>query len=284
MNVTTEVLDVTRGVLASRLAYLLRGRGEVAVMGRQLQVSLFDGRDLELAKGATRHVGALVFIDSPNLVDTGATLASSPPPVLVGADVAGAQKGTDDLGYCALRLRLTVEGAHKASTYSTANVGHALSLVRDGRVVFSAVVRDALSDRIVISGLSDEAALHILSAEFHSGPLPTQLTLVGERIPPEAQGRPVGVEGSAPTLASVPLLLSRVVHSIGYDVVGLVAFIVLVVATLRAWRVDRATALRKQGLWTLATIVVFVLPRFVIPSSAEIDRGEVGSAMCRASH
>lgn len=260
-------LDTARVVLTRRYQYALHGRSEVAVEKSKLRVLVFDGRDRELGVVLATRAGSVAYYDSPQPIDTGTMLAGNAAPVLVSADVADTRAVESEFEPpCELTIRLTDEGAKKLGAYSVANVGHSLVLARDGRVLRSSVIMTSLGQVLRVGGMPSGDSLRALNAELRGGSLPVELKVGSLSIPPEARTASASAVGLAEEQEGLSMRLSRVVHSIPYDVVSLLASLASLVMLYRAWR---RRAVNPAGIFRAAIVVGLVtlivgMPRWLV--------------------
>src|SRR5437867_4181892 len=279
--VTDAELRAARETIVRRFGRALRSRSDVVLAGNHLEVSLFDGRDVDLARVIGTQVGAIGFLDSADPVDTGTRVSAALRPVVTNADIADARPERDSMKGCNLIIRLSPEGQRKMAQYSADNIDHFVLLVRDGQVLQSARLMSRITTEMTLSGFGDPLALRVLNAELGAKPLPIAFQLASEDVPPEVKARPANPAESrgenAEGSLSGRMRLSIVVHSIPYNLLSVAGLLATLIVLFMIWRHTGLLPAKKRRWLTMVGVLsalLFVLPRLVIDSPAHIAAQE----------
>ena len=98
--------------------------------------------------------------------------------ILTGADVKDADVGFDQIGSPEIDFVLTGEGGRLFQAHTSANIGSWMSITLDGRVIQSAVIRAAISDRGRITGQFGLDEANRVAIQLRYGALPVPLRVV----------------------------------------------------------------------------------------------------------
>ncbi len=98
--------------------------------------------------------------------------------ILTGAGVKDAEVGFDQIGNPEIDFELTDEGGRAFQTHTAANIGSWMSITLDGRVIQSAVIQAAISDRGRITGSFGLEEATRVAIQLRYGALPVPLKVV----------------------------------------------------------------------------------------------------------
>lgn len=99
-----------------------------------------------------------------------------------GSRVVKAQAVADPGGGWHVQLRLDKAGAAQLAEITSRNIGRAMAIVLDGRVLSAPMIRAKIdSPRARIDGNFNQRAAHELAAMLNIGPLPSPVMLLGVR-------------------------------------------------------------------------------------------------------
>lgn len=265
-----EKLSQARDVLQRRLDYLWpphrhsKPYATVVVTNNLLRVELGPGCDSQGAKLLAATKGTLVFTGSDQAMEVG-TLPENPgQTIFTSVDVASSmgKRKPDDQTSWNLNLAFRPEAAQRLAQYTSAHVGSFINLLLDGKVVFSAKIASPISDGVaVISGNEEVAGLVPL---LSSGPLPFKLLPMTEAIAEETVPHASLLDQQSNGVESYDAL--RVfVHSIPYDVLGILLSVGLLISLIGARRAISAKRVPAHLAVTLGIFFVYMLLRQIIP-------------------
>jgi len=103
------------------------------------------------------------------------------PTVITGDMIASAQVTFDQLNKPAVAFTLKSDGAERFFEYTSQHVGEYLSIVLDGEVISSAVIREPIRDRGQITGNFTREEARSLVIQLKYGALPVPLKVVENR-------------------------------------------------------------------------------------------------------
>jgi preprotein translocase subunit SecD len=146
--------------------------------------------------------------------------------VVTGVDLRSATSGLDQYSRPAVDFTLQQDAAIRFGTFTSANVGKPLGIILDERVMSAPTLRDRITDRGQITGISQEE-MQDLVITLKSGALPAKLTYLEDRTVGASLGQDsirAGISASILGLALVVLFMV-----IYYKLTGLNAVISIVV-------------------------------------------------------
>jgi preprotein translocase subunit SecD len=173
-------LELAREVLVSRLDSIgVKGAKVTTSPTGQIYVSLSKGVDLE-AITPLLTTGTVAFMDSNSSFPAGADIsAENLPVILTSNDIASTNVTQNNSGDYMVGITFTTAGSQKMADYSRENIGHYLVIARDGVVIFSPVISNAITDgEAVIQGNFTQDSVSTLTAQLISGGLPFPLVIV----------------------------------------------------------------------------------------------------------
>ena len=103
-------------------------------------------------------------------------------PVITGRDLRSARPGVGSLGEPIVEFRLKPDAAAVFSEVTGANIGSALAIVFDRRVISAPRINARIGEVGLIEGGFTQEEAHDLVVMLRSGPLPARVTVVDERI------------------------------------------------------------------------------------------------------
>lgn len=153
--------------------------------------------------------------------------------IITGADLTDAYPQQDEVGRLVVGFELDSDAAQTFQQFTSANIGQPMSVVLDKRVISTATIRGAISNRGQISGPAREE-VHNLVAQLQAGSLAVPLEVV--------QSRTVG-----PTLGQ-----ESIDASLQAGAVGLALVVLFMILYYRLPGVLSVLALAVYGLIILA--------------------------------
>lgn len=103
-------------------------------------------------------------------------------PVITGRDLLSARPGMGSQAQPIVEFRLKPGAAEVFAEATGANIGSALAIVLDGRVVSAPRINARIGDTGIIEGGFTQEQAQDLAILLRSGPLPARVTVVDERI------------------------------------------------------------------------------------------------------
>ena len=146
--------------------------------------------------------------------------------VLDGSHLVSAEMGREGLsGRPAVNFRLDTEGASIFHSFTSAHIGDQLAVVMDGRVKSVAVINDAISGEVQLSGSFTDEEAESLAVVLRTASLPIDLTVVSQQSVGASLGSDsVRVALKAIILGFVLVILCMVVY---YGPAGIIADVAL---------------------------------------------------------
>ncbi|MGQ9497254.1 MAG: protein translocase subunit SecD [Desulfotomaculales bacterium] len=152
--------------------------------------------------------------------------------VVTGKDLKDAQEAIDPTtGEAEVNLTFNPEGARKFAEFTSANIGRALGIYLDGKLLQNPVIRDAITDgKGRITGYASLEEAHNIAVLLRSGALPVKLEIMEKRT----VGPTLGADSLARSIqAGIVGFVAILVFMLGYyRLPGLVANLALVTYTL----------------------------------------------------
>lgn len=261
-EVTEEMLSGTRDTVERRVSGLgvseplIQTRGDdqiivelpgvgdpesaVQVIAQTALLEIIDPGGEFLPEGTIVNTSAGMAEDhiiEAELEDEPQTIPDSSAPVydtiVTGADLTDAYPQQDQVGQLVVGFELEADAGQTFFQFTSANVGQPMSVVLDKRVISTATIQSAISDRGQISGPAREE-VHNLVAQLQAGSLAVPLEVV--------QSRTVG-----PTLGQ-----ESIDASLQAGAVGLALVVLFMVLYYRLPGVLSILALAVYGLIILA--------------------------------
>jgi len=167
-------------IIAGRLKARAAGQFSVQVTGgKQINVALFDVKDLDVAQRSISEMGVVVFADVQKSYYPGDEIDPQSQAILTQVDFQSAEAQKPEYGDYNVAFTLTAEGTKKLAEYTRANVGHFLAIVRDGRVVSCPrVTGEIAGGEGIISGTFTQQEAEELAFLLTHPPLPFPLVVV----------------------------------------------------------------------------------------------------------
>jgi protein-export membrane protein SecD len=162
----------TTGLLELRLVRAPKGGG--GAPSREALLADYEGglpADLELLEGG----GALGGQDLRYFIVERQT-------VIVGHDISNARSMPGQFGKPIVYFTVTPEAARNFSKVTGDNIGSGLAIVFDGKVLSAPVINARISDAAIIEGDFTETEVKDMAAMMSSGPLPSQVSVVDEKV------------------------------------------------------------------------------------------------------
>jgi preprotein translocase subunit SecD len=110
-------------------------------------------------------------------------------PIVTGEDFAEVHPGLSQFAQHMLEFTLKPDAAERFGKATGDNVGSALAIVLNGRVVSTPVIRSRITDRGQIEGGFTEVQVQDLATVLRSGPLPAPLVILDEKRDPWPMSR-----------------------------------------------------------------------------------------------
>ena len=88
----------------------------------------------------------------------------APASSLTSADIAGVEDEIEPNGRATVKVVFTAEGARKMRQLSAAQTNQRIAVLLDGKVMWAPVVRAAIESEAMLTGLSPEDALRLVTA------------------------------------------------------------------------------------------------------------------------
>jgi preprotein translocase subunit SecD len=180
----------------------------------------------------------------PGRVDTGgATTGGSAfyvvkkSAVVTGANLRSAAQSLDQYSRPAVDFTLKQDAAVRFGSFTSANVGRPLGIVLDRRVMSAPILRDRITDRGQITGITREE-MQDLIITLKSGSLPATLTYLEERTVGPSLGQDsirAGVTASLGGLALVVLFMLFYYKLTGLNAVMSIVVNLLILLGLMAY-------------------------------------------------
>ena len=174
--------------------------------------------------------------------------------VLDGSHLVSAQMGRDGLsGRPSVNFRLDGEGASIFHSFTSRHIGDQLAVVMDGRVKSVAVINDAISGEVQLTGSFTEEEAQSLAVILRTASLPIDLTVVSQQGVGASLGSDsVRVALKAIILGFVLVILCMIIY---YGPAGIIADVALLMNSLMMISVLSAL----HFTLTLSSIAGFVL-------------------------
>jgi len=102
--------------------------------------------------------------------------------VISGTDLKNSSRGQDGFGAPLVHFSLNNDGANRFLAFTAQNVGQALAIILDDRVITAPVIQDVLSYDSQITGIGTIEEADDLVVKLRSGALPARLTLLHQQI------------------------------------------------------------------------------------------------------
>lgn len=208
-EVTEEMLSGTRDTVERRVSGLgvseplIQTRGDdqiivelpgvgdpesaVQVIAQTALLEIIDPQGEFLPEGTIVNTSAGMAEDhiiEAELEDEPQTIPDSSAPVydtiVTGADLTDAYPQQDQVGQLVVGFELDAEAGQTFFEFTSANVGQPMSVVLDKRVISTATIQSAISDRGQISGPAREE-VHNLVTQLQAGSLAVPLEVVQSR-------------------------------------------------------------------------------------------------------
>ena len=149
----------------------------------------FPGGDGAAREEVLQHFGGQLPADLELLEQAGKKYyAVEKRPLITGADIKTVQSSLGQFGNPVLQLRLTSDAAEVFGKATEANIGSALAIVFDGKVISAPVIRTRLEKDVIVEGAFTEEEARELVMVLRSGPLPAPVKLSNvsydEPLPP----------------------------------------------------------------------------------------------------
>lgn len=271
-NSSPEKLSQARDVMQRRLDLLWPHRrsanplATVAVANNMLKVELGPGCETGRASAAAAHIGVVVMIASDQPLEEG-TLAEKPEQSLfTDADftVSNTKPQRDQNPLWTVPLVFRPEARQRFAEYTASHVGGQLNLLLDGTVLFSARIMDPIRDGNMVVSLKDEQQAQELILYLSSGRLPYKLRFLSENVAEETTPHSSLSEESAGQSEFYDKLRAFV-HSIPYDVLGILLSLGLLISLISARRAIATKRVPAHLAVTLGIFLIYMLLRQIIP-------------------
>jgi preprotein translocase subunit SecD len=173
-------LDLEAEILQRRFDEGLAGKARVKVLPEgTIRIELAEAEDQNLAELLATEPGLLELFDSAEPYTIGAAIPEGAKVILTSEHFSQAELTRDNNGQLQVAFDLTEVGAQIMADHSGQNIGRFLVIARDGAVIFSPVINEAILEGVgVIVGDFDEAFMKTLVAEINSGPLVFPLKII----------------------------------------------------------------------------------------------------------
>ncbi|HXE79894.1 MAG TPA: protein translocase subunit SecD [Vicinamibacterales bacterium] len=159
-------------------------------------------------------------------------------PVITGRDLRNARPTLDEYNQPAVSFSLKPDGAARFSNVTGQNVGRALAIILDGRVVSAPRIESRISDEGRITGSFTQQEAQDLVLTLRSGALPASLTYLEERTVGPSLGADsirAGVTASLMGLAFVTIFILIFYKLSGVNAIVAMALNLLILLALMAY-------------------------------------------------
>jgi hypothetical protein len=267
-----EKLSQARDVLQHRLDLLWPRRrsryplATVALANNTLRVELGAGCEPSLASPLAIHAGAIVMTGSDQPLEVG-TLVGKPEHILfTDSDFTASdtKPKRDETSRWTVPLTFRSEARQRFAEYTAAHVGAQLNLLMDGTVLLSARIMEPITDGNVLVSLKEEEQARQLALFLSSGRLPFKLQFTSENIVDETVPHSSLLE-QKPDKGEFYDKLRAFVHSIPYDILGIVLSLGFLTLLFRARRDFAAKRIPAYIFVSLAVFLAYMLLRQLIP-------------------
>jgi preprotein translocase subunit SecD len=210
--VDAEAMQVARDIVQQRTDALGVSENVIQIAGDRRIVGEFPGaEDSEAILGIIQQTGLLEFVDTGDYVPpdgtilktdfgSGSETPAEPTPapdgetaplpeelvyhtVMTGLDLRSVLVDVDQLGNPVINFELSPEGATVFAEHTAANIGKALTIVLDKRVISAPVINSAIPDGAgTITGNFTSESANAFAIQLRYGSLPVPLKVVETRI------------------------------------------------------------------------------------------------------
>jgi hypothetical protein len=267
-----EKLSQARDVLQHRLDLLWPRRrsrfpfATVALANNSLRAELGPGCEPFLAKPLAVHLGAIVMTGSDQPLEVGTFVGKQEHPAFTDSDLIAADTKLehDELNSWAVPFTLRPEARQRFAEYTTAHVGSQFNLLLDGTVLFSAKIMGPITDGRVLVSLNGEEQARELAVYLSSGRLPFKLRITSENVADETTPHS-SLTDQKFDQGEFYDHLRAFVHSIPYDILGIVLSVGFLILLFRSRRDFAAKRIPAHIFVSLAVFLAYMLLRQLIP-------------------
>ncbi|SRR6266478_5468892 len=265
-------LSQARDVLQRRLDLLWPRRrsrfplATVSLANNTLRVELGPGCEPSLASSLAMHLGAIVVTGSDQPVEVG-TFVEKPDQILfTDADFAPSESRPkrNELSFWTVPLTFRPEARQRFAQYTATHIGTYFNLFLDGKALFSAQIRSSIPDGIAVVEVKEEQQAVALTLLLSSGRLPFKLQFTSENIADETTPHS-SLTDQKPDGGEFYDKLRAFVHSIPYDILGIILSVGFLILLFRARRAFASKRIPAYIFVSLAIFLVYMLLRQLIP-------------------
>jgi len=262
-----EKLLQARDILQRRLDLVWpRPLATVAVANNVLRVELGPGCEREWAIRLATHLGAIAVTGSDQPLQVGTLLEKPKQIIFTNVDFTAPESKPerDESSSWTVPLTFRPEARQRLAEYTSAHVDEYLNLVVDGTVLFSARIPSPMTEGNVVVTLNKEEQARELALYLSTGRLPMKLDFLTENIADETTPHTSLVELERNQVGSYGRLRAFV-HSIPYDILGIVLSLGLIVIVFRYRRTIVSKRLPAPVTVSLVVFLAYLLLRQFVP-------------------
>lgn len=242
-ELSAGAMEAVKSIIENRINALGVSEPIIQLEGdKRIIVALPGVNDPDEAIRLFKETGRLEFIGSgATPLAEGSVIRSDDPGlelVVTGAGLSNAQVGFDQIGNAEIQFQLKNEAGALFAKHTGNNIGNYLSIVLDGRVIQTAIIRAQISTSGSISGSLTPVEARNVAIQLRYGALPVPLRV--------EQNLSVG-----PTLGQESLT-----RSVRAGIVGIILVVLFMVAY---YRLPGLVAAISLGVYTTLLIAIFKL-------------------------